>query len=1350
MTKKGKFNGLVKGAVVGVSLMLCASVFPVSALVSLADTATTEATTAKSFKVDANVKFGGVKLNSAIGKVTKGDRYYIPTATFNGSSVTDVTVRYKNSTLATEAISDNDRDGLKYFEAGIVGTYVVTYTVKEGDKTYSYDYEVECQVGDVVFEFNTNSEDIIPAIYDISLLSSKEETKNKDIVLPIPTVKDENDEVVTFADGMISNAKQNTTENQLVITLSTGVEGVKIEKNAETGKFFIDGDALCKKNEDGNYVAEGVYKINYTLYQNGVFVSQTTKEFEVEESHFQVEGEKDKSGFTLSADYASSEPTSAVTGVMKELPKIKAKATESTESDDIDVFYTIEVYHLEETSNGKDWVKRTEECLDKDNQHEFTAFQNGNYKIEYVVNDFYNHTVKPKNLIYFNDVEDTIAPTVFAYNGDTKNNVDEKGEDFEYRIKSRQSNRNLIVYAIGAEDNVKNENMVLKREIRDVSNITRVEINDYHDKNLIFLPKASKDGESVYEQIVSDNYYLARDMAKDGVTIVDGDREGNESKIKAWLIEHNYLIVTNDFNVNPVTNAKFGNEFFGDIITDSSASGFDLKKVKDKIATEGFAYVSYSKDYNFTQQQYSLHYTAIDDAKNDTKDVYYTVNLSSDNAFTDQDAPSLKFSSDLPTTVLPTDKLEFEAPVASDTQDSRPNMVFAYRYLTGKNGVGALTSEDTKEIAFSNKSISDGANKWYNTEINVSSEGWIMLDEENDNKKFEIDIAKDLKKDAFAGAKYLEIFAYAEDDYGNLGFFSRSINIAQQTEESTLELFDVDMIEKDVYEANSSIPLPTLYYTDTFVEYMTADVTVYYLDTGAKIQSYDMKTSADKIREIFVVEGGEFVASRSGEYQVVITARDAGGNEYASFFDYTVTSNGEVEDPVIDNISADTINMKVDEEYNLPAPTIAFSDSKDYDYYGVIKEEDVNISTYYTPKMISSSNNDYKLTQTHFTPRSSGEYTLAYDVFLIRYNKANDFSETEVDGKLTLDNLGRLVYVKDADNKYFVFYDMKTKEIIVSKDLQRPTDANSIKLNDLGNGVYEFNGIKLTKYVYTSDPQTFKVSEISSPVITVDEDYFSINNVKDGKIEIPNISATVEGKGSLDFSKSKIEISVARGVGTTILQTINCDKLEDINSEHVKYEGGKLYLYLKFDGTYSIKYTAQAQNAIGEAVADPSSKTFTIANGDIKKPKIKVNDGFLNRGAEDYSLSNNDLVLNVSALEFEDNESSVDYLKKHYSITVRNSTTNNEVTRVGEGDTYNYTLTTAGEYEIIISVTDVAGWTTERTVTIKVMSDDQSNVEVYKVVGTILIVVSVVVLAGVVTYFIVSKVKQDKKGNKTR
>ena len=44
-----------------------------------------------------------------------------------------------------------------------------------------------------------------------------------------------------------------------------------------------------------------------------------------------------------------------------------------------------------------------------------------------------------------------------------------------------------------------------------------------------------------------------------------------------------------------------------------------------------------------------------------------------------------------------------------------------------------------------------------------------------------------------------------------------------------------------------------------------------------------------------------------------------------------------------------------------------------------------------------------------------------------------------------------------------------------------------------------------------------------------------------------------------------------------------------------------------------------------------------------------------------------------------------------------------------------------------------------------VSSKTKSTTETYKVVGTVLIVISVLVLAGVIIYFIVSKVKLDKE-----
>ncbi len=1347
MTKKEKFNGIVKGAVVGVSLMLCMAVLPVNALANIAGAAE-EAIVNAQKTIKINTKVEG---NAEIGKVTKGDRYYVPTATFGTTNLTDehIKVRHENSLLTT-SLQKDEAKGAYYFDATREGKYIVSYTYTDGGKSYTYDYTVECKVSDVHFEFATNVEDIIPSIYDIALLNKSDDTKNKDIVLPIPSIIDEEDEAVEDLTVSTSRAAD-SKGNQLVITLSTGTKNVQIQKDETTGKYFIDGDLLAAKNDDGIYTALGVYRINYTYYSNGVFVAQTTKTFEVKDKYFMTEKDNTKSGYTLSASFASSEPTSAVTGVEKQLPSIKAVATESTQNNDIEVYYQINVYHYED---GK-YVDRTSECLDSEDQTKFTPFKDGNYKIEYTVKDFYNNTAKVENVrIFINDVKDTQAPKVFAYVANEEKDAEGKYQEISYRIKSRQINRNLIMYAIGAEDNVENKNMELVRQIRDAANTTRVEVSDYNDKNLIFLPKAAKDS-SILATIINDNYYLRQDMEKDKVYA-----NSDASEIQAWLKENGYLIVTNDYNKNPITNANFEAGFYGDIVTDNTSSSFNLEKIKEKLASEGIAYVAYDKDYNFTQQQYSLYYKAKDDAGQETKDVYYTVNFSTDDAFNDSSAPALTFSTSLQPTYLKDDKIEFDAPVESDTQDTRLNVVFGYRYLSAKNvnNPTPITTDDTKTIEFNNNSkVSD---KWYGQAGNITSSGWIMFNEKNTNNKYEIDFAKDLKKDGFDKAVAVELFAYAEDDYGNLGFFNRVIDIAQQTEDSELKLFDVKGIDQTTFDANTTITLPTVYYEDKYVEYMTGDVSVYYISTTGegdektttrtKVQSFGKDMVPDENRGLFIIKGGEFTASRAGDYQVVITAKDAGGNEQAVFFDYKVTTKGVIEDPVIDNISTSTVNLKIGQRYNFPAPTIAISDSDDNGYYGINQQDDVNLATYYSVRKLSGPNGKDDFQKTHFIPQVSGEYTFQYNVWLIRYAKEN-FSETgPQEGKLSLDG-NRLIFTKGSTN-YYVYVDMfdetnvdanceKAPKLVVSTSLTRPETAATLSKTDY-EGIFEL-------FERKTEPQIFKVSEISSPVITIDDDLFNIENiVEEGttkKIAIPELSATVDG-GSIDLSKSKIEISVARGSGTTVLQTIMCDKMQEVDTTDVKYENNQLYLYLKYDGTYSIKYTAQGMNANNEAAADPTSKTFTIENGDVEKPEIEVKESeFLNRDKDKYSLRDNNLILNVDAITFKDNVSDVDYLKKHYSITVRNASTGNEVKREGEGAVYNYTLETAGEYEITIAVTDAAGWTTEKTISIKVATDAEDARNVYQIVGTVLIVVSVVVLAGVVTYFIVSKVKEDKK-----
>ena len=72
-------------------------------------------------------------------------------------------------------------------------------------------------------------------------------------------------------------------------------------------------------------------------------------------------------------------------------------------------------------------------------------------------------------------------------------------------------------------------------------------------------------------------------------------------------------------------------------------------------------------------------------------------------------------------------------------------------------------------------------------------------------------------------------------------------------------------------------------------------------------------------------------------------------------------------------------------------------------------------------------------------------------------------------------------------------------------------------------------------------------------------------------------------------------------------------------------------------------------------------------------------------------------------------------------------------------------LSSAGTYELILTVKDAAGWKAEKKIEFTIGGTDTTPTVSYQTIGTILIVVSAVILAGVVVYFVVSKVKNDKK-----
>ena len=159
-----------------------------------------------------------------------------------------------------------------------------------------------------------------------------------------------------------------------------------------------------------------------------------------------------------------------------------------------------------------------------------------------------------------------------------------------------------------------------------------------------------------------------------------------------------------------------------------------------------------------------------------------------------------------------------------------------------------------------------------------------------------------------------------------------------------------------------------------------------------------------------------------------------------------------------------------------------------------------------------------------------------------------------------------------------------------------------------------------------------------------------------------------------------------------------------------------------------------------------ATQTFTFGNGDTEKPVIKDNAGFLNKDKDSYAV-NDTLRLDITKLEFSDNQTSAETLASsdRLEIKVTNKDTNKVIDAI-EGISYNYNLTTAGNYEISIKTRDDAGWTTEKLINITVSAKAKGDIQtVYRVVGTVLIVLSALILVGVIAYFVASKVKLDKE-----
>lgn len=1369
--KSLKQKNIFKSAAFGAALVLCGSFVPVGAIQTLAADWNQSSNPSKTDgQIAQNTNRIEVDASGVETTVAKGGKFTIPAGLYYGGSTTahligtassegitssKVVARYSGGAVVYDSSTQEGgfQTGVQ-FDADRVGRYEIEYSVTDGGVTYTYTLELNCVVEDVTFTFDTNDKNIVPSVYDLSL--SKANGSYKDIVLPIPTITDEKgneiDDVPVHIDG-----EEPTEDEYMTITLDQGYsDDVKVARTSD-GKYYIDGDSLSEANGS-------TFNIVYTFYQNGAPIASTTKSFTVDDSYYT--DSNGNPGYTLKISRASSQPSSADVKVKVALPSINAttSASDTPSSESVTVSYVINVDRME---NGN-VVETIEDAIDED--FNFTAPKNGDYRIEYVATDFYGHTAT--NSFTITDVRDTRSATPYIYDAGDEN---AKNEDGSYKsalnyVKSKTENRNIVIFAIGGHDYAVDEGELnLYREIRSGtnSNVILYDIQGYDHYNLIFNAKADSD-KSIYRAIYDDNAYIRNQMILGGVVATDDDT------IKNWLKAHKYLIVT-DGEKDPITGEAF-----------AFAEG-EAPTTEEEWSALGYACIEPSSNQDFAVQTYNVYYYADDKVKNNNAgmlDYSFEIVTNAD----DSAVPTIQYPTELQNSYLGDDIITLTAPTASDEGgDSNVELHTAYRYLDSSRQPITTVGEEIRYVINDASKRNIPSDRWYiQADGNnvVSSSGWTILEGEDE---YEIDLS-----DKPEGAAYIEFFSYAIDDQGNVAFYAQQSYVSNIEDSVAPFLYSVvSAPEVDGgYINDKTIVLPTLTYKDNLPQYMTSAVVVYRVDRDTQeqfvVHSSGMNSMPNAGTGDYVLMAGSFTPSVGGTYIAAVTVTDAGNHSVTTYFAYEVEEIPVVEDPEITNIGQDSKEIVVGQPERLDPPKISVSESAEIGYIGFNAYSSENIANDYIISVVEADNNEYVLDQGtgYFTANASGTYTLEYTAFVISYSTKEEYFSTVEGGEN-----GKLFLTKDSEGQDVLAYKADGTENLVGEGqatagetyLITRTGSNgqyklSANTNPTGFDGKELDLTSLPQYsngesvveLHKTENETEnnRITFISGEVavnLYMDDTVYPKTQYGDlsSEVLIKELDGDVAGAGKKDLENSNVKISFVETGGTTrIIDTISlADWTVSDDNAYLRQDGRNIYLKLNRNGRYTITYTLKAVDHMGMSVGSEQTKSYTLSVGDVRAPELTIDNANNQFIAARYNVGDTvDIrIADESLVTVNDpGGSSREELLKNLTITVRNTSTNSSaVTLSNQSDVegqyaYSYTIEEEGTYQISISVRDAAGNTSQTsTFTFTVGGESTDPVNVTEIVGKVLIGVAAVILAGVVVYFIVSKVKESK-GKKTK
>ena len=440
----------------------------------------------------------------------------------------------------------------------------------------------------------------------------------------------------------------------------------------------------------------------------------------------------------------------------------------------------------------------------------------------------------------------------------------------------------------------------------------------------------------------------------------------------------------------------------------------------------------------------------------------------------------------------------------------------------------------------------------------------------------------------------------------------------------------------------------------------------------------------------------------------------------------------------------DDMNDINDQFSEITLPTMTFTDDK-VDYLSVvIKVYDKDgKSVAVSGKKLEKVTGGLKVSGAKFKASKSGNYRVSYVVTDIAGNtflytfKTNEVRATVAptivkpifdDSVQTLE-LGEsltlpIPSIKNGDGEEVNDPDY-TVEVVSAEGEYEPIILGKFRPLTTGKFVIQYTvrdgSLETKSALYTIDV----VNTLAPTIANEFKEFEKLE--KNASMSIPRVNVSTNGVNDVDWSKSKIEVLY----NGSVYKTLELDKTYDTqDAENEAYN----YTFRR-DGTYTIKYT------VVDTVGNTATKSFAVKVGDTEKPTLELDSSI------DFSdrKTGSTLVIDPAKITVKDNVDTGINLFDDLKIVVKNTTTGEEISNKFTNSTrvegYEYNLSEVGTYQVTFTLTDEAGNVTTLVKEFAVTAEGADKEFPTEVVGIILLVLAILILGGVVAYFIITRKK---------